>query len=159
MQWTDSVYRVPQRLLDESRAFLRSRGEEDYEGTALWAGRPVNGLVELTRIIVPDQVAVTTALGAYVDLTPEAHYTLPDLLAQDERFYARIHSHPGRAYHSARDDANEVISHRGALSIVVPYFAREPIQLDRCAVYRLEHGLGWLPLTPEAIRQRFEVIL
>jgi hypothetical protein len=35
-----SVYRVPQGILDGSRAFLRERGLEGCEGTALWMGRP-----------------------------------------------------------------------------------------------------------------------
>jgi hypothetical protein len=34
------VYRVPQTVLDDSRAFLRERGKDGCEGTALWIGRP-----------------------------------------------------------------------------------------------------------------------
>lgn len=34
------VYRVPQAVLDGSQAFLRERGQDDCEGTALWIGRP-----------------------------------------------------------------------------------------------------------------------
>lgn len=152
-------FKVPQCVLDESRSFLRHRGAQGFEGTALWAGYAGDGIspVQIERLIVPEQVATTTELGAAVDLTERAHLTLPDLLHHGERFFARIHSHPGRAYHSEKDDANEVISHQGAISIVVPYFARDPIALERCAIYRLEHGRGWLPLTSDDIGVLFQV--
>lgn len=152
-------YLVPQQVLDDSRTFFRSRGADNYEGTALWAGCPADaGVVAITRLVVPEQVAETTPFGARVDLTARAHYTLTDLLHPGELFYARIHSHPGRAFHSERDDANQVLSHQGAISIVVPYFARSPIRLPDCAVYKLEHGRGWLPLDPQVVRATFTVV-
>jgi hypothetical protein len=152
------VFRVPATVLVQSQDFLRERGSKQLEGTALWAGEPEeDGGVRITRLIVPAQVAESTEFGSYVELTPRAHYTLPDLLAEGELFYARIHSHPGRAYHSSTDDANRVITQNGAISIVVPDFARATLDLARCAIYYLEHGRGWLPLTPVQVNQHFRV--
>ncbi len=155
----DVLHYVPQCMLDESRDFLYRRGLEGCEGTALWIGRPVGGEVLLTRLFVPEQVCIKTAYGIGVDLTERAHYTLTDTLEPGERFYARIHSHPREAFHSKRDDANAVITHQGALSIVVPNFAIDPIDLTQCAIYRLEHGRGWLRLSVEDIAKIFEVVL
>ena len=152
------MHTVPQRVIDESRAFFQARGAEDYEGTALWMGRPKGPEVEILRLFVPEQIAETSVYGARVDLTPRAHYTLTDDLGDDERFYVRIHAHPGEAYHSARDDQNPILTHEGALSVVVPYFARDPIELHRCAVYRYQRRAGWVPLDPEAIRSVFRVV-
>jgi hypothetical protein len=147
---------VPQRVLDDSRAFLQHRGRELYEGTALWIGRSMGQSVEILRLFIPEQTATSDEYGASVDLTPRAHYTLTDNLVSDEQFYVRIHAHPRKAYHSSRDDANPILTHDGALSVVVPYFARDPIQLDRCAVYIYERPYGWLQLPPAAVRTAFE---
>ncbi len=152
------LHYVPQRLLDESRDFLYRRGLEGCEGTALWVGRSIGSEVLLTRLFVPEQICIKTAYGIGVDLREKAHYTLTDTLEPDERFYARIHSHPREAFHSKRDDANEIITHQGALSIVVPNFAVDPIDLTQCAIYRLEHERGWLRLSIEDFAKVFEVV-
>jgi hypothetical protein len=152
------TYDLPQHALDESRAFLYTRGLVGCEGTGLWVGRQEGSFVTITRLFVPEQICVRTEEGVAVYLTEKAHYTLTDNLGENERFYARIHSHPTRAYHSEVDDANAVISHQGAISIVVPDFAAEPIDLARCAVYRLEHGRGWLRLRPDDIARIFRII-
>ena len=152
------LHYVSQRLLDESRDFLYQRGLDGCEGTALWIGRPAGSQILLTRLFVPEQVCIKTAYGIGVDLTERAHYTLTDTLELGERFYARIHSHPREAFHSKRDDANEVITHQGALSIVVPNFAVDPIDLRQCAIYRLEHGHGWLHLNIGDVAKVFEVV-
>lgn len=157
MRTTNLIHVVPQRVLDDSRAFFQARGAEGYEGTALWVGRPEGPEVKILRLFVPEQVAESDVYGARVDLTPHAHYTLTDYLASDERFYARIHAHPREAYDSARDDENAILTHEGALSVVVAYFARDPIELERCAVYRYGRQDGWLRLTREAIRATFRV--
>lgn len=150
--------RIPRAVIDASEAFLRDRGALEHEGTALWTGRPAtDGWVDIARLVIPEQVAVTTEFGCHVELTPEAHYTLPDLLEPGELYYVRIHSHPGRAYHSRTDDSNHVITQEGALSIVVPDFAKAPIDLAACAVYFLEHGRGWCRLASADILMRFLV--
>lgn len=154
----DVLHYVPQHILDESRDFLYRRGLEGCEGTALWIGRPLESEVLLTRLFIPEQVCIKTAYGIGVDLTERAHYTLTDTLEPSERFYARIHSHPREAFHSKRDDANAVITHQGALSIVIPNFAVDPIDLTQCAIYRLKHGLGWLRLSMDDIAKVFEVV-
>jgi hypothetical protein len=150
---------IPKTVLQASEAFLRERGEHEYEGTALWTGRPAaDGWVEIARLIVPEQVAQTSEFGCHVELTAEAHYTLPDLLEPGELYYARIHSHPDRAYHSKTDDTNQVITQEGAISVVVPNFARERLELVSCAIYFLEHGRGWRRLAPTDIRDRFRIV-
>lgn len=152
-----ALHVVPQQVLDDSRAFFQARGAEGYEGTGLWVGRHVGTGVQILRFFAPEQIAEADELGASVDLTPLAHYTLTDHLAADERFVVRIHAHPREAYHSPRDDDNAILTHEGALSIVVPYFARDPIQLEKCAVYRYRRPLGWLRLNADEIRATFRV--
>jgi hypothetical protein len=151
-------FRVPGIVLAETRAFFEQQGFYGHEGTALLVGRYENNLAVIRRLFVPEQIAYSSRFGVGVELTPRAHFTLTDNLEHDERFFARIHSHPGRAYHSPVDDENQVINHVGALSIVVPYFARDPIVLERCAVFRYCPPNGWLPLSTCEISTTFEVV-
>ena len=151
-------YLVPANILSETQEFLYARGLEGCEGTLLWIGVSSDGHKQITRILVPEQVCIKTKFGVAVDLTERAHYTLTDSLEPDERFFVRVHSHPERAYHSKRDDENAILTHQGALSVVVPNFAREPIKFSSSAVYRFEHGQGWLELDFTQKSTVFEVV-
>lgn len=153
-------YRASAPILSETRAFLHQRGLEGCEGMLLWIGIQRDQRVQITRVFIPEQRCVKTRFGVAVELTPHAHYTLPDTLREAERFYARVHSHPTEAFHSHRDDQNAVLTHEGALSIVVPDFAARPVlNLADCAIYQLEYGKGWVRLDQAAIAQRIEVVL
>lgn len=156
----DVLHIIPEALLRRTRDFLYERGLHGCEGMALWIGEPDGedgDRVRLTRLLVPEQVCTKTEFGVAVDMTERAHFTLLDHVAPHERLYVRVHSHPGRAYHSERDDENLVLTHHGALSVVVPDFARRPLRLEDCAVYRLHNGRGWLPLAPNELARLFEV--
>lgn len=158
MAVTNIRYRIPQQIVDETRAFLFAKGIDGCEGTGLWIGLDTGSTVDITRFFIPEQICIKTAYGVAVDLTRRAHFTLTDNLKRGERFFIRIHSHPEEAYHSERDNANYILTHQGAISIVVPNFATEPIELANCAIYRLEHGSGWIPLTQQDITTTFEII-
>ena len=157
MLGTVTTYYVPQTVLDETRAFLYQRGLLGCEGAALWIAEPQETVAHITRLFVPKQRCIKTPWGIAVELTEEAHYTLTDHLEPGERIAIRIHSHPHEAYHSQRDDANAVITHEGAISIVVPDFAREPLDFTICAAYRLAHGRGWLRLTIDEVQRTLQV--
>lgn len=48
---------------------------------------------------------------------------------EDRRLLAQVHTHPGAAYHSQRDDAMAALQTPGFLSLVVPNFALGEISL------------------------------
>ena len=151
-------FTIPVSVLEETRAFFQLKGRDRCEGTGLLIGVFRDAAhASVTRVFFPEQVCRKSRWGVAVDLTERAHYTLPDELKGDERFLARIHSHPAKAYHSERDDENQVISHKGAISIVVPFFGRDPINLRNCAVYVLDHMEGWIPLTIEEIKRHLRI--
>jgi hypothetical protein len=129
-------------VLDAARDFFESRGAEGCEGTALIAGIPG----ELaTRLIIPDQIAVP-APRASVTITAKGDLQLAVALADTERYIARIHSHPGLAFHSETDNDNPVLTHEGALSIVAPWFGLGLRRgLGACALYEHHNGI-WTAL-------------
>ena len=131
-------------VLEQARVFFEDRGVIGCEGTALIAGVPGE---PADRLVVPDQRA-TPVPRASVTVTPQGDLDLLVALSDEQRYFARVHSHPGLAFHSATDDANPVLTHEGAVSIVVPFFGLGlRTGLAACAVYVLSGG-RWTELPP-----------
>jgi proteasome lid subunit RPN8/RPN11 len=140
---------LPQRVLDEARTFFENCGTRGFEGTAMIKKG------ERTELVIPEQRAIRDAHGQVsVEVTRSGQMELARSLAIGEMYVARIHSHPGDAYHSRTDNENPVLAHEGAISIVVPYFGLGLRRaLDACAVLRRSGGT-WhdLPLGPQRTR-------
>lgn len=114
-------------VLEEARAFFESCGAHGCEGTALIAGT-VAPLADDTptaltgdTLIIPNQ-SPTPVPRASVTVTTAGDLQVATALAPGQRYLARIHSHPGLAFHSRTDDSNPALTHEGAYSIVVPFF-------------------------------------
>jgi len=153
-------YVIPDQVLDDTRSFLHKRGEKGLEGVVLWIGKLVD---ETTAAVlgayVPEQVGRRSELGVSVEVTQAGLSRLISELPEGVFVLIRVHSHPTDAYHSELDDENMLISHANAISIVVPFFARSPIELERCSVNELHHDAGWVELEPAEVRARFQVIV
>lgn len=132
--------------LDAAREFFEDRGTQGCEGTAMIAS---DGTA--TRVVVPEQEA-TPVPYCTVTVTTAGKLELAAALGRHERYVARIHSHPGLAFHSPTDDANPAITFDGALSIVVPYFGLGLRHgLSACAVLQMRFG-HWVDLPAGAGR-------
>ena len=58
----------------------------------------------------------------------------------------QVHSHPTNAYHSSTDDSYPLATLVGALSVVIPNFARHaPADIDDWAWLRLSEQGEWEP--------------
>jgi len=143
--------RIGPDVLHAAEAFLTDRGADGLEAAGLVAFRARSGCDSIAEtLIAPDQVADNTGLGCWVQVTERGKRELAARLQAGCRYLARIHSHPGRAFHSPADDANPALTHEGAISIVVPYFGLGLRRgLGVCAVYRLTAG-RWMPTQPRA---------
>jgi hypothetical protein len=86
-----------------------------------------------------------------VTITVAGELQLAVALSDSELYIARIHSHPGPAFHSQADDDNPVLTHEGALSIVAPWFGLGLRHgLGACAVYEHRDGIWTVqPAGPE----------
>ncbi len=137
---------ITRGVLDEAQCFFEDCGTQGYEGTALIA-RHEDGA---TRLVIPDQQAAAGS-ACWVEITEQGKLELALAVTRDERYVARIHSHPGAAFHSKTDDRNPVLTHQGAISIVAPYFGLGLRRgLDACAVYILQRN-EWVEL-PSGLR-------
>jgi hypothetical protein len=140
--------------LQDARRFFEERGAHGCEGTAMLAataGGPVD------RIVIPDQVTHPVP-RCWVEVTTAGKLELAGALGVDERYIARIHSHPAAAFHSPADDANPALTFEGALSIVVPFFGLGLRHgLNACAVLVLDDGT-WVNLPPGRDRDKVVVV-
>jgi hypothetical protein len=124
--------------LEEARMFFEERGALGFEGTAM-----ITSDGEATRLVVPEQEATSVPFCS-VKVSTAGKLGLAASLGSEERYVARIHSHPGLAFHSTTDDANPAITHEGALSIVVPFFGLGLRHgLEACAVLVRRDGRWW----------------
>ena len=138
-------------LLTAAGTFFEDCGTRGHEGTAMIKDGPGG-----PALVVPDQKPWRGSNGEVsVEVTRRGQMQLALALGLDDLFVARIHSHPGDAFHSPADDANPVLTHEGALSIVVPFFGLGlRLGLDACAVLRRETG-RWRPLLVGPDRARW----
>jgi len=149
---------VPQHVVELSQPLLAEPGLEGYEAVVVWVGR-IRGdkSVEIVEVIRPAQIAKRSSIGCSVEIPPDALTDLIRVLEERCFITARLHTHPTEAYHSELDDTNMLISHVGAISIVVPFFARDPLVLERCSVNELTRDNGWVELPVDEVRERFRV--
>ncbi|WP_228941537.1 hypothetical protein [Nocardioides sp. Leaf374] len=140
------------KVLQDARTFFEDRGTFGLEGTAMI--KRGTG----SELVIPRQNAHRDTYGhVNVEVPREGQMDLALALGPDDLYVARIHSHPGDAFHSAADDANPVISFEGGISIVVPFFGLGLRRgLDACAVYIFHSGY-WVELSAGPDRDRWIV--
>jgi hypothetical protein len=153
-----ATYVVPQAVLDATRHTLRVAGGKRLEAVVLWIASPrVQTAVEIVTELVPPQIAYRSRDGVAVQIPDDVIAEIIAALPAGFAVAARVHSHPSAAYHSSTDDDNALLSHQGAISIVVPDFARAPISLERCSVNERDDEHRWRELSADETLRRFRV--
>jgi hypothetical protein len=153
------TFRVPQTVIDETGQALAEIGEHGIEGVVVWVARdPGGGEVQVLRAVVPAQVAFRSEEGLAVMIPDWSVSELIYDLEEGTYIPIRVHSHPQDAYHSSTDDLNRLLSHRGAISIVVPNFAQAQMNLVECSVNELSANFRWRELSADEVVRRFRVV-
>jgi proteasome lid subunit RPN8/RPN11 len=143
---------IPTPILQETILFLRGVGMKGREGFVLWGGKTVDPeTFRFQTALIPAQRASATQNGLLVTVDGEALFEVNKTLHErGEILGAQVHSHPTDAYHSSTDDHFPLATLLGALSVVIPNFAREaPKDLDDWAWYRLTAYDRWEPPTSD----------
>ena len=135
---------VPRTAVTAVHEHMRSVGRQGFEGLGLWVGAREDRHFSVRGAYIPAQRHIRTDEGVCVVIdAAELHRLNVWLFDRRLSLLAQIHSHPGRAYHSRMDDETAVATAVGCLSLVVPDFARDPIDLGRTAAYRLDAAGRW----------------
>lgn len=153
-----TCFKVAAHIIEETTALLVEPGIAGFEGSAVWIGIVTPEVATVTRVYRPEQVSVATGVGLAVEVTEAGLSALISSLDGFETVISRLHTHgTDDVDHSLVDDANVLVSHPGAISVVVPWFASHGLQLPRCGVHILGHDHRWSRLSSGEIRRRFRV--
>jgi hypothetical protein len=133
------VVHISDILLSETGRLIASFAEgRDSEGVVYWFGLEFGDKAVVTTLVVPD---ADTTYGC-ISTTPEANgEALGVIVGTPLVLIGQAHSHPGNGVrHSPFDDRETFARFEGAISIVVPYYARRGVDLRRCGVHRHING-------------------
>jgi hypothetical protein len=154
-----TTYVVSRKVLRDTRTLLMPSARKQLEGVVVWWGQMLDGdRAEIETAFRPRQLARRAVWGLSVEVPRDAITEMIAMLPSGMSVLARLHTHGTEAYHSGTDDENMLIAHQGAISIVIRFFAREPIDLSRCSVNMLDHARGWVELGSDEVARRFEVL-
>jgi hypothetical protein len=140
---------IPPQVLHRTIHFLRDVGRSGSEGFVLWGGKiEKDTTLHFTNALVPEQQSFSTPDGLLVTVPGDALFAVNKLLHERGEILAgQVHTHPSSAYHSQTDDHYPMVTLLGALSVVIPDFARNaPADIQAWAWYRLKEYGRWSPL-------------
>jgi hypothetical protein len=145
-------FTVTEDVIAGTLGVLREAGREGYEAFVLWGGKlnDAGTTLDFTSAVRPWQRAQKTPDGLLVTVPSKALFQVNKLLYErGEILAAQVHSHPGPAFHSSTDDAYPLVTLAGALSAVVPDFARAGrAGFRRWVWYRLVSVGRWAQVDP-----------
>lgn len=150
------VVHIPATLLDATGRLLASfAAERPAEGIVYWFGLEHGPHAVVTSLVVPD---ADTRHGDVVTSAAANAEALSAVVGTPLVLLGQAHSHPrSHVRHSSIDDRETFAQFPGALSIVVPFFGRNGVDLESCGVHR--HLDGRYELIPPArVREHLRVL-
>jgi proteasome lid subunit RPN8/RPN11 len=138
------VITIAKGVLERTFEHLCGCGDGMRECVVLWAG-PQARQDFADEAIHPLH---TASPGGYDIDGPYVSGLWRELAARGQTVRAQVHTHPGPAYHSSRDDTLALVHTSGYLSLVIPNFAQGPVGLEGCylAIRRVDGS--WQSLDP-----------
>jgi hypothetical protein len=134
---------VPTAVIATSLDILKEAGNKRRECVVLWLGRRDATEISVVEAYRPEQIAAKD----FFRLPRSSIVTLFEALRRGGLMVAaQVHTHPTQAFHSAADDRWAIVRHVDALSLVLPYFARNTRLssfFDDAAVFRLSADNEW----------------
>jgi hypothetical protein len=150
-------FRVSPAVITKTMEFLAAVGRTFNEALVLWVGTVEGSTANVTDVIAPRQTPLRTQSGIGVYVGPDILHDLNVWLHQHRvRQLGQVHSHGEHAYHSDTDDQHSIVTTLGAISIVVPHFARESFGFDNCSVHRLYLD-GWHDLSSQEAKELIRI--
>jgi len=153
-------WKIPQSVMNQTMASFKVGHHEVF---AIWTAAVADDAVttaEIQRCIIPQQTPGASPTGVWVHIPgAELQRIQLDNFRNKERGVIQLHTHPGRdVTMSALDREWEVVRHVGALSIIVPHYGLQGLQLYEGAnVYEREDG-DWRLWSRAEAKARLETV-
>jgi hypothetical protein len=156
-----SRYLIPLEIISTTQSYLKKLGSENLEGIAYWTGIFKGSEAIVRNVIFPADYANNSAGSfAFSSVDLETAFKVGnEIHKRKEYLLLQLHTHPYEAFHSFTDN-NYPISHRvGFISIVIPHFARFPME-DRSTwkVYKYKGKGKWRPLGKREVTKKFIIV-
>jgi hypothetical protein len=150
-------YALPLHVVLKTESYLRGLGKKQVEGIAYWTGTFNGDEALVNDAIFPHeyQEGLSDYSSGHVDL--QTAFAIGRLLHERKQYLLiQLHTHPFEAFHSGIDDLRP-ISHRvGFVSIVIPYFAKDPMKdLSTWKVYEYRGKGRWRAIRLSEVKRRF----
>lgn len=150
------VLHITDILLVETGNLLASfAATKRSEGIVYWFGLELEEISVVTSLIVPN---ADTSWGC-ISTSPEANAEVLSLIVGTPLvLLGQAHSHPGnKVRHSDIDNRQTFARFEGAISVVVPYFAKKGVKLRRCGIHRHTGG-SFEIISPKQLAKHIVVI-
>lgn len=146
---------LPRTILAAAVRTVADAGRQGHECFVVLGGKlnAGGGVLTFTSALRPAQTPHRTPHGLLVTVDGRALFSVNQKLRErGEVLAAQLHAHPTQAFHSDTDDQRPLATLLGALSIVVPHFARDGLAgQSRWAWFRLGGPGDWRPVRPQGL--------
>lgn len=154
---SNDIVVAPPEKITETITALRGAGQTRKECVVLWLAREEQGCRLVKEVYVPEQMAEEQ----FFQIPPTSMRRILTRLRENNLLVAaQVHSHPMEAFHSHADDQWAIVRHVGALSIVVPYFARQTTPANfilQTALFSLSENNVWKPVAVRDTDQHYRI--
>lgn len=142
---------ISRQLLDQTVIGLRARSGGWRESACVWAGTR-DGAIK--QVLFHHQLGNDCGGPLFLELPEHAKFDLyRRLAAENQVLLALLHTHPYEWVGlSPTDQDNQISSRLGFWSIVLPYYARDPWDIESVGCHIRVDG-GWQTLHVDQIRQ------
>lgn len=135
----------------------RFREAGERECVLLWLGCKDGTAQSIAEVYQPIQ----ESSADYFEIPREGMAALMQHLREKGLFVvSQVHTHPFEAFHSPTDDRWAIVRHIGALSIVLPHFAKSTTLenfLKQSATFQLDASNKWKELSQLQLKRRLRI--
>lgn len=132
-------YQIPDALLRETFATLRTCGRGRRECQALW----LSDWARPERICAVAHPRHSSHAGGFQVESNWINELWRQLARSGRGIRVQVHTHPGQAFHSATDDAYPIVHEVGFLSLVIPDFGLGPVGFEDAYLAEITSDGRW----------------
>jgi len=156
------VFNIQENIVNSTIKYLQDIGEQRKEGIAYWTGKLEGSTALVNNTIFPGEYVESDDSEAdsefHASVSLSTAFKVGEIIHErNEILLVQIHTHPYEAFHSLTDNKYPISHRLGFISIVVPYFGRNIVNLDHCKIYEYKGAGNWRELKKNEIKNRFVI--